>query len=201
MEIAKLVLDYLTVLLTWPVVVLVVLIYFLRTFKESISDFLCRVEEGEGYGIKVKATSPSDQRKEVNEIKPVSNLNDIELEGYIAENPQRAILEYRKLLKSYHWERAFNLIYGTQLDLLVHLEQKGAVGEKYINLLLFYNEFIRRSKLATTQLVDYVGFLKDSQFITIDGPESDLIVKITSYGVDFLSYIRSQYPYYGGKPF
>lgn len=199
MEIAKLVLEYFKVLISWPVVVLLVVIYFFRTFKESVNDFLRRVEEGEGYGIKVKATTPSEQRKEASEIKPDPSLDDAE--KFVAEHPKEAVLEYRKVLNGYRWEKAFNLIYGTQLDLLEQLEQKGSVGEKYVNLLPFYNEFVKRSKLSTTQFADYLGFLRDSQFIAIEGPENDLVVKLTPYGVDFLSYVKGQYPYYRGKTF
>jgi len=198
-EITKLILEYFKVLVSWPVVVLTIAIYFFSRFKEGISDFLQRVEEGEGYGIKVKATTPSEQRKEASEIKPAPGLD--EAEKFVAEHPKEAVLEYRKILNGYRWEKAFNIIYGTQLHLLEHLGQKGSSGEKYVNLLPFYNEFVKRSKLSTTQFADYLGFLRDSQFIMIEGTENDLVVKIAPYGVDFLSYVKGQYPYYSGKAF
>ncbi len=199
MEIANLVLEYLKVIFAWPLVALIILIFFFSKFKESINEFLRRVEEGEGYGIKVKAKTPSEQRKEVGEIKPPQSIADAE--KYVAAHPKEAVLEYRKVLNGFRWEKAFNLIYGTQLNLLEHLEQKGSAGEKYVDLLPFYNEFVKRSKLSTTQFADYLGFLRDSQFITIENPENDLVVKITPYGVDFLSYVKGQYPYYRGKAF
>ena len=120
MEITKLILEYFKVLVSWPVVVLTIAIYFFSRFKEGISDFLQRVEEGEGYGIKVKATTPSEQRKEASEIKPAPGLD--EAEKFVAEHPKEAVLEYRKILNGYRWEKAFNIIYGTQLHLLEHLE-------------------------------------------------------------------------------
>ena len=199
MEITKMFLEFLKVFISWPVTTLILVIYFLRSFRESLSDFFQRVEEGEGYGIKLKATTPSDQRREVKDAPSFSDLDDVE--KYVSQNPKAVILEYRKLLNGFRWERAFNLIYGTQLRLMEYLEQKGSLGEKYVNLLPFYNEFVKRSKLSATQYADYLGFLRDSQFIEISGTENDLVVKITPYGIDFLSYIKGQYPFYGTKAF
>jgi hypothetical protein len=61
-------------------------------FREGITDFLRRVEEGEGYGIKVKARTPSEQRKEASEIKPSLGLD--EAEKFVADNPKAAAIEY-----------------------------------------------------------------------------------------------------------
>jgi len=199
METAKLILEFLKVFTSWPVAMSVLVIYFLCTFRESLSDFFRRFEEGEGYGIKVKARTPSDQRREVKDAPSFSDLDDVE--KYVFQNPKEVVLEYRKLLNGFRWERAFNLIYGTQIRLMEFLEQKGSIGEKYVNLLPFYNEFVKRSKLSATQYADYLGFLRDSQFLEISGPENDLVVKITPYGVDFLSYVKGQYPFYGSKAF
>ena len=199
MEVARLVLDFVRVLVSWPVITLILGIYFLHNFKESVNDFFRRFVEGEAYGVKVKAATPSDQRKEVKDAQQFTNLNDVE--RHIVENPKAVIVEYQKLLNGFRWERAFNLIYGTQLKLLEYLEQKGSAGDKYVNLLPFYNEFVRRSKLSATQYADYLGFLRDSQFIELSGPDNDLVVKITPYGVDFFSYLKGQYPFYGNKVF
>ena len=87
------------------------------------------------------------------------------------------------------------------MNLLEFLEQKGSVGEKYVNLLPFHTEFVNRSKLATLQFANYINFLKESGFVLTDGPENDITVKIAPYGIDFLSYVRGQYPYYRSKPF
>ena len=58
----------------------------------------------------------------------------------------------------------------------------------------FYNEFVKRSKLVSTQMADYIGFLEDGRFIEFVGEGSELNVKITPHGINFLSYIKGQYP-------
>lgn len=193
MEIARLVLDYLKIILSWPVITAIAIIYFLRLFKEPISDFLSRLVKGQVYGVTVEATTPSEQRKEVQETSVPKPQADIE--KYISENPQEVLKEYARVLNGYWFERGYNLIYGTQIALLEHLLSKGVDGDFYVNVFPFYQNFLNRSNLTTTQMADYLGFLRDMKFIDITSDGDDLRVKITPYGVDFLSYIKGQYPY------
>ncbi len=192
METAEIILKYLQVILGWPVVALILGIIFLKWFKDPISDFFRRVVRGEAYGVKIEASSPSEQRKEVKEI-PQPQTHD-QIEKYIKDHPKEVITEYLRLLNGYWFERAFNIIYGTQMDLLEYLSTKGTKGENYINLVSFYNEFVKRSGLASTQMADYLGFLKDMRFIEFVEENKTWSVKITAYGVDFLSYVKGQYP-------
>ena len=186
------ILEFLKVLLSWPIAAIVLGMTVIFTFKSAIEDFIRRLKSGEAYGLRVEATSPAEQRKEAQETKDFPKQND--LERYVKENPARVIQDYQKIFNSYWFERAYNLIYGTQIDLLDHLSQKGETGEKYVNLLIYYNEFVRRSNLSSTQFADYVGFLRDMGFAEITGDGTDISVKITPYGVDFMSYIKGQYP-------
>ena len=167
-------------------------VIFLKWFKDPISDFFRRVVRGEAYGVKIEASSPLEQRKEVKEI-PQPQTQD-QIEKYIKDNPKEVIKEYLRLLNGYWFERAFNIIYGTQMDLLKYLSTKGTKGENYINLVSFYNEFVKRSGLSSTQMADYLGFLKDMRFIEFVEENKAWSVKITAYGVDFLSYVKGQYP-------
>lgn len=192
METAEIILKYLQVILGWPVVALILGVIFLKWFKDPISDFFRRVVRGEAYGVKIEASSPSEQRKEVKEIPQPQTYDQIE--KYIKDHPKEVIKEYLRLLNGYWFERAFNIIYGTQMDLLEYLSTKGTKGENYINLVSFYNEFVKRSGLASTQMADYLGFLKDMRFIEFVEENKTWSVKITAYGVDFLSYIKGQYP-------
>ena len=191
MEIAKIVLDYLQTFLSWPVVSAIVIIYFLKLFKEPLSDFFRRMIKGQVYGVALEASSPSEQRKEIKEGKIPQSQEAIE--KYIQENPKEVIKEYLRILQSYWFERAYNLIYGTQISLLEHLSTKGEDGEYYVNLFSFYKEFQDRSQLFSTQMADYIGFLQDMKFIEYAGEGSNLKVKITPFGIDFLSYLKSQY--------
>ncbi len=64
MIISNIVLQYLKVLLSWPVVVFILVISFILLFKDPISDFIHRLIKGEFGSVKVQATSPADQKKE-----------------------------------------------------------------------------------------------------------------------------------------
>lgn len=116
------------------------------------------------------------------------------MEKYIRENPKQVAQEYIKTFNAYYFERAYNLIYGTQISLLEHLSQKGDQGDSYVNLFRFYNEFLSRSNLTSTQMADYIGFLRDAKFVEQFGSDNDFRIRISPYGIDFLSYIKGQYP-------
>lgn len=192
MEIAKIVLAYIQVLLSWPVVSAIVIVFFLKLFKEPLSNLFRRIVRGQVYGVSLEASNPSEQRKEIKEGPTPQSQEAIE--KYIKENPKEVIRDYLRVFNGYWFERAYNLIYGTQVNLLEHLTTKGTEGDSYINLFMFYNEFLNRSQFSSTQMADYIGFLVDMKFVELFGEGSNLRVKITPYGVDFLSYIKSQYP-------
>ena len=192
MQTAEIILRYLEVILTWPVAGVVLGLVAMKWFRGPVSDFLRRVVRGEAYGVRLEAANPTDQRKEAQDV-PKPQSGDA-IEQYIRDNPKEVIREYLRAVNGYRFERAYNLIYGTQLDLLEHLSRIGEPGEPYINLVPFYNEFVKRSNLAATQMADYLGFLRDMLFIEYIGTGTDLRARITPLGVDFLSYIKGQYP-------
>jgi len=192
MNVAEIVLQYFKAILSWPVIVLILGAIFFKLFKEPISDFFRRLTKAEAYGARIEASNPSEQRIETKEAFPSKPENEIE--KYIQSKPKEAAKEIIRLWNGYIFERTFNIIYGTQIDLLEHLSIKGSEGDKYINLVFFYNEFVKRSRPASVQMADYLKFLKDTGFIGFVGEGSELSVKIMPYGVDFLSYIKQNYP-------
>jgi len=200
MEIAEIILRFLQAILSWPIIVLILGIVFVVVFKGPISDFLRRIVKGEAYGVRIEASRPSEQKEIAKETPKIESQDQIE--QYIINNPKAVVAEYLRLANGYWFERTFNIIYGTQIDLIEYLATKGTNGDKYINLVVFYNEFIKRSGLSSTQMSDYLGFLLGMRFIEYAGEGSDLIVKVTPHGVNFLSYIKAQYPStYKYKPY
>jgi len=186
---ANIVLQYIKVFLSWPFITLLIVL----VFKDAISNFLNRLVKGKGPGgWQFEAATPSEQRKEIKDTPQPQSENEIE--KYVKENPKDVIKEYQKAINTIWFERAYNIIYGTQMALLEYLATKGTKGEKYINLTMFYNDFLKRSKFINTQIADYLGFLKDALFIDYIGSDNDITVRITPYGVNFLSYIKLQYP-------
>jgi hypothetical protein len=206
MLVAEMVLRYLQALLAWPPVVLVLGIVALKMFREPLADFFRRLTEGEAYGVRVKATTPAEQRKEIKEVEEASGPPKLQsaedVERYIRDNPKAVMEELARTSNSFRFEKTYNLIYGTQIDLLEHLTTKGDEGESYTNLARFYNEFVRRSGLQTTQMADYLGFLKEAGLAEYVGYEPNLRLRITPFGLNFLSYIKGQYAAsYRLKPF
>lgn len=200
MEISNIILQYLKVVFSWPIITLILVISFINLFKEPISDFFHRLIKGEAYGVKIQASSPTEQKKEAEDIPQKQPEN--ELESYVKDNPKEAIKTIINLSRGYRFERIFNIIYGTQVNLLIHLNTKGESGNKYINVLSYYNDYIARSRLRSAKIEDYFGFLHSMQMIEFFGEYTNLSMRITPEGADFLSYIRSEYPTtFNNRPF
>jgi hypothetical protein len=199
MWLAELILGYLEVLLSWPVIALVLGVIALRWLHQPIADFLRRNIEVEGYGIRLKAADPSQQRKEAQDaIQPQS---EDALLKWVCENPERVVTDYQRLFNGYWFERAYNLIFGTQLELLEHLESRGGAGEKYINLIPYFQEYVKRSGHSKRQMADYLGFLRDLLFLEYFVHDGEQHARLTPFGADFLSYLRAQFgESYKGKP-
>ena len=113
---------------------------------------------------------------------------------YVQQNAARVVEEYLRVFNGYRYERAFNLIYGTQMDMLQYLATKGTGGEAYTNLAVFYEEFRKRTTDTKYQMPDYVRFLQTMGFIEYFGAEPNFRVRISPSGLGFLSYVRGEYP-------
>lgn len=191
MSTADWILRYLQVLLTWPVVTLALGLLALIWLRRPIADFLSRIRSAEGYGVRVDAVEPAQQLKNVQDAdEPKSPA---ELVTWLRDHSEAAATEFSRLYNGYWWERALNLIYGSQIEILEHLETQGDTGEKYVNLVPYFEQFLRRGGSATTQIPDYLAFLQTMNFISYATADGEQIVKITPFGVNFLSYLRSHY--------
>lgn len=200
MGISNIVLQYLKVLLSWPVITLVLVMSFIKLFKDPISDFIRRLIKGEIGSVKLQAISPADQKKEAEEFPPIQPEN--ELEFYVKNNPREAIKTIIEISRNFRFEKIFNIIYGTQINLLTHLSTKGDSGDKYINLAFYYHDYISRSKFYSAKIEDYFGFLEAMQMIEFFGEGNDVSIRITPEGINFLFYIIKEYPpTFNYKPF
>jgi hypothetical protein len=182
--------------------VIILVIILSRRFKEPISNFLGRLIGGWAgrHGIGVYAIPPTEQHIGI-EVGP-QLPSQAEIEKFIAEDRlQQVSNAYIQLYQAYEFERILHAIYGTQLNLLEHLERR-VEGVSYASLAAFYSYFKERWKLLSTavppQMEVYLGFLKSKHLIEYVGED---IVRITPDGSQFLSYIRNHYPYtYKFKP-
>jgi hypothetical protein len=184
-------LEYIKLLVSWQVVALILGLMALHSFKGSISALLGRFIRGSGYGITLEA-QPVQQNTSNSEDQPKNLTEKSDPEKWVADNPKLVIEEYQKLYNSHQWERAYNLIYGTQLDLLEYLASKGDVGESYLNLRPFHLECQRLLGNENTAFAAYLMYLDSFRFITFN--EQTQVVKIEPFGIAFLDHLKATYP-------
>ena len=192
MEIAEIILSYIQVLLNWPFLGACLIFTFILIFKEQIGDFLSRLVSGKIGGFAVEATKPVKQEKVIKEDK-IKNPKDRAIE-YMKNYPEEAFKEYVHTYNAYFFERIFNIIFGSQINLLEHLDNKKDKKEKWINLITFYNNFMMKTVPPRVTFNQYLGFLESCKFIKITSRENENIVEIIPYGLNFLLYIKSQHP-------
>lgn len=179
----------------WPLITLVIFFTLLICYRGRIGELITRIRAGSGFGLKVELDGRKDAQLPVASEKDPIGVEESEIEKYIKENPKQVLAEYLKMRNTAHFERCFNLIFGSQVRLLEFLEKSGSTGAKYVDLVPFYSHFAQSVGNTTTQLAEYLGFLINYcsfiEYENLSGKE--LEVKLTPYGADFLSYIRIQY--------
>jgi len=193
MKIEEIVLQYLQVVLNWPLFAIISIFLF----KKQISDFLSRLIKGKVGGLSVEASPPKQEKVIIENDKKNRGIQIIE------DNPKNAYEEFLKLYEEYFFERSFNIIYGTQIHLLEHLDKKPDKSEKYNFLFIkFYLKHLGTKPKTKKPYNQYLDFLEINKFIEIINVNNEKILKITPSGIKFLSYIKTYYPErYKNKPF
>lgn len=210
-------LEYLKVLLSWPPMALAIAAMFIFRFRAAIDDFLKRLVEGNIFGQAFKAVPPREQqqvshRADENRLLeaaetavpgaaapaplPPELANDPHASvaiAYVQNNPVETVIEYKRLLFSYNSERLFNSIYGSQIALLSFLAERPNQPSTLSELSRFHETFVTASGRTDYQLRDYVNFLVNFGAILVDGPPSEQTYRISQHGVEFLSYIKTNY--------
>jgi hypothetical protein len=212
----QLLLEYLKVLLSWPPIAFLTAVIFVARFRAAIDDFLKRLVEGNILGQVFKAVPPPQQSLPSGATEdrlavaaeaapPAAIAEDLppELAGdplapaavsYVRTNPAQTVIEYKRVLLAYNAERLFTRIYGTQIALLEYLALKGGAFVPLAELSQFHEEHQKKAGSAEYQLRDYVNFLVGFGVAAIAGPENSYEYRITQHGVEFLSYIKANYP-------
>lgn len=217
-----LLLEYLKVLLSWPPIALIIAIIFIARFRSAINNFLDRVIEGNFFGQVLKAAPPhqplepggamEDRLIKAAEAQPHTSVqptvgvlvplppelaNDPLAQAaidWVRNNPAQTVIEYKQLLFKYSSERLFNVIYGTQIALLEFLAAHPVEPITLAQLAQFHREHQSKAARTDYQLQDYVNFLASYTAIAVAGPPHQQTYSITQYGVEFLSYIKANYP-------
>lgn len=210
-------LEYIKVAFSWPPIALVIAILFISRFRGAIDDFLKRLIEGNIFGQAFKAAPPvqqtvssgetEDRLAAAAEANPEANVAQDQLPpelagdpmapvavAYVRNNPAQTVIEYKRVLFAYNAERLFARIYGTQVALLEFLASRPEVPVPLTLLTQFHVEYQQKAGGTEYQLRDYVNFLVGFGVIAVSGPENSYEYKITQHGVEFLSYIKANYP-------
>lgn len=217
-----LLLEYAKVTFSWPPISLVITWVFFKRFQSSIQGFLNRATEANVLGQTVKASPPEVQREvqgttedrltraaeaqstqgtdataQENMPLPPELQNDPQAQvaiTYVRNNPVPTVIEYKRLFFSYNCERLFNSIYGTQVSLLEFLAARPTESVTLPEIAPFHSAHQALVGRTEYQLRDYVNFLLVFGVVSADGPPESLRYRITQQGVEFLSYIKANYP-------
>ncbi len=180
---------------TWPFFAFILLL----VYRKQIANLLTRLIKGKVGSFSFEVT-PLKQEKAIKEDK-IRKSNDVTIE-FIRKNPEKALNGFINTYNAYLFERNFNMIYGTQINLLECLANKKDKSEKWVNLFTFYYNFMTKTTSPRITFVQYLGFLESCKFIKTIIKDNEKIAKISLQGLNFLYYIRSQYPtIYKHKPF
>lgn len=210
----KILLEYLKVILSWPPIALVIAMLLIP--RGAIGDFLKRVVQGNFFGQEFKAVLPTQQTEgNVTEdgltlaaknnpqtqqetvVLPAELANEPyaqEAVNYVRNNPVETVIEYRRLSFNYNAERLFASIYGTQISLLEFLASNPETPSNLGALVQFHDDHQRRTENTNYQIRDYMNFLISQGVVKVSGEENAHQYYITEHGIQFLSYIKANYP-------
>jgi hypothetical protein len=208
-------LEYLRVFLGWPPIALAIAVVFIRTFRRPIDGVIGRVVEAQIFGQAFKAVPPSQKSEGATEDRLASAAEAAQLPpetalplppelagdptaaaavAFARNNPAQVIIEYRRVLLAYNSERLFSHIFGTQVDLLEYLATRHGESVSLPALAKFHDDFQKKTQNSEYQLRDYINFLVNFGVIAVSGVENASEYRITQQGVEFLSYIKANYP-------
>jgi hypothetical protein len=204
-EISNSILEYLKVL-AWPIVVII----FVNNFKSDIAGLIQRISEMDNPFLGKFKTNNIDKQNQQNQniiADPNSNdINNIDFQK-IVDDKEQEIVDLKnttdELNKNYSiaqieldFERIYNLIFSSQIDLLVKVNTYSQVSFSDMD-----DHFFKTKQLAPTVFKNwstqlYINFLINSGLIILDN--KNLQVLITTKGRAFVGYLsRMNYRKYG----
>lgn len=194
LEFSKIVLDYIRVII-WPVTVVTIAF----CFKIEISNLINRIISGELPGFKFNATPKQEKKDESNLESKLQQVPDDEknkLEELIKEkedvltsvNQDNDQLKKELIKKEIEldFERIYNIIFASQIDLLSKMVTLGYLGTQNV---VQHFELIRRAFEPTFNgwnLQAYLQFLVAQQLIE---QKDNHTIAITVKGKAFLQYL------------
>ncbi len=199
MENSELILEYLKIFLTWPVIGGVLLLIFIFNFKSSIVGIFNRIRSAKVGNVEFEA--PLIQ-KELSDIKSdhtlldsnviVNDSNDNSIDEQTYKEKYETLLGlYNDIQLEFYFEMLLNILFGTQLRLLQSINNIGDDGIDLDRIYPFYNENLSKSKLTNWGVNDFLRILINYNIINKN--ESTNKYQITPNGTNFLSYVEKNH--------
>lgn len=114
---------------------------------------------------------------------------------WMHENPGPAFEEYLDKVFQLHCERTFNMIFGTQVQVLEYLNSPTLTGTSpAATFVPFYDRHVLLTTRTERTLLDYLGFLVARGLVENVGPPEGPLYRISEAGRQFLQYIKQFYP-------
>jgi hypothetical protein len=209
MEIARLVLDFLKVLLSPQVVTGALVVFFLAFFKFPVVQLIGRIKSVKGpagtgaeFGEQVRtAEEVKPQLIKTHEITPGEQLT---LAPDVAtgtatpnatpdQNAANALKAAQTLARWWVFEKVYRAVFRSQIELLRFLERKADHRASWSDLLVFYQQGILAQGIAseTYPYQNYMVYLSNVGLIQWSTPAGapEPQVTLTPLGTEFLQYL------------
>jgi hypothetical protein len=178
----ELLLKYLSTFSSWPIVILILILVFFFTFKESISELIKRlkVKTPQGYeiGSQPQMEAKPFDRKELEELRGKYETEKKDMAGFFW-----IIIEF---------ERTIRILYRSQFHMLKFLSasktNKIEVKKAFIEDYFYKNIYLKGGGNLGYSFESYLNFLKMGGYVIEELVNNISMIRITERGESFLNY-------------
>lgn len=189
--------EILKILFSWPPIVLLILFIIIFKFENEVRNILKSKIEAKVGGASITVYQNQGQVLESAQNDSVQNSPPSSIKN-IQVTPEM----YDDLLNRYAYERIFNNIFGTQINLLTSLADLNGQPLSLPQLYIFYKDHQTRTNLTTYPIDNYLNFLIQFGLIKSIKNDNQSSYLITDFGIRFLSYIKENYKHnWNTRPF
>ena len=189
MEIASLVKEYLSVILSRPIAILVIGMYFLIRFREPINSFLTRMKSIKYWGVEVWTSQTAEISKDTKMKQPKKYLKEIkEIRGKNDEN--KKLIDYL-INESKFYKFAYLdlfLVWKSKKSLLWFYDTWSATKDNYIeNFPEYFNKIDNSYFVEKKELEIIYNVLLSHELIELNMQQ---LISVTDSWKAFLKYIK-----------
>jgi hypothetical protein len=178
----ELLLKYLSTFSPWPIAVLILILVFFFTFKESISELI--------KGLKIKTPQGYEIGSQLQmEAKPFDKKEFEELRAKFETEKKDMVSSFGMLIE---FERTIRILFRSQFLMMKFLSAsktiKFDVQKTYIKDYYYKNIYLMNSGNPGYSFDSYLNFLKMGGYILDEVVNNILMIRITDKGESFLLY-------------